>query len=128
MLYTRFHAIWKLWLPTRMAVIGAVLAEPVPLSGQQPLWLAGRATPDAAATSQPKQSPTSSSATSAKTDPNAEVTVQDSGTTCGLRVNLVHVRVRQAIPDSEGSQMSARYGAVAAELRSRSCARGRRFR
>jgi hypothetical protein len=75
MLYTRFHAIRKRWLPIRRAVIGAVLA-----------------------TSEAKQNPTSSSALSTKNDPNAEVTVQDSGTTFGLRVNpvQVHVVVRDA--------------------------------
>ena len=79
MLYTRFHAIRKRWLPVRRAVIGAVTQGP-------------------SATSEPKQNPTSSSALSTKNDPNAEVTVQDSGTTFGLRVNpvQVHVVVRDA--------------------------------
>jgi hypothetical protein len=95
MLYTRFHAIRKRWLLVRMAVIGAVLAGLLPLNLQQP---AGGATQDPSATSEAKQNATSSSAPSTKNDPNAEVTVQDSGTTFGLRVNLVqaHVVVRDA--------------------------------
>ena len=95
MLYTRFHAIRKRWLLVRMVVIGAVLAGLLPLNLQQP---AGGATQDPSATSEAKQNATSSSAPSTKNDPNAEVTVQDSGTTFGLRVNLVqvHVVVRDA--------------------------------
>jgi hypothetical protein len=93
MLYTRFDAIRKRWLLLRMTVIGAVLAGLVPLNGQQPQPRAGSATQDPSATSEPKQNRTSSPASSAKYDPNAEVTVQDSGTTFRLRVNLVHVRV-----------------------------------
>jgi hypothetical protein len=86
----------------------------------------GRASTVKRTTSEPKRSPTSSSDPSAKNDPNAEVTVQDSGTTFRLRLNLVHVvtvkrsfdstpgkyLVRQVIRDSEGSQMAARNGAV----------------
>jgi VWFA-related protein len=83
MLYTRFHAIRKRWLLVRMAVIGAVLAGLVPLNGQQPQQLAGSATQDPSATSERKQNSTSSSAPSAKNDPNAEVAVQDSGTVHG---------------------------------------------
>jgi hypothetical protein len=95
MLYSRFHEIRKRWLLVRMSVIGAVLAGLLPLNGQQP---AGGATQDPSATSEAKQNATSSSAPSTKNDPNAEVTVQDSGTTFGLRVNLVqvHVVVRDA--------------------------------
>lgn len=91
MLYTRFDAIRKRWLLLRMTVIGAELAGLVPLKGQQPQPRAGSATQEPSATSVPKQNPTSSPASSAKYDPNAEVTVQDSGTTFRLRVNLVHV-------------------------------------
>jgi hypothetical protein len=95
MLYSRFHEIRKRWLLVRMSVIGAVLAGLLPLNGQQP---AGGATQDPSATSEAKQNATSSSAPSTKNDPNGEVTVQDSGTTFGLRVNLVqvHVVVRDA--------------------------------
>jgi len=91
MLYTQFHAIRKRWLLLRMAVIAAVVAAP--LNGQQP---AGSVTLDPSATSESKQSPTMSSASSTKNDPNAEVSVQDSSTTFGRRVNLaqVHVMVR----------------------------------
>jgi len=98
MLYTRFHAIRKRWLPVRRAVIGAVLAGLVPLKRQQPQQPTGSATQDLSATSEPKQNPTSSSALSTKNDPNAEVTVQHSGTTFGLRVTpvQVHVVVRDA--------------------------------
>ena len=105
MLYTRFHAIRKRWLLVRMAVIGAVLAGLVPLNGQQPQQPAGGATQDPSATSEPKQNPPSSSAPSTKNDPNAEVTVQDSGTTFGLRVNpvQVHVVVRDANNNPEGN-------------------------
>jgi hypothetical protein len=92
MLYTRFDAIRKRWLLLRMTVIGAVLAGLVPLNGQQPQPRAGSATQDPSATSEPKQNPTSSPS-SAKYDPNVEVTVQDSGTTFRLRVNLVQVHV-----------------------------------
>ena len=71
------------------------MAGLIPLNGQQP---AGSATQDPSATSEPKQNPTSSSALSTKNDPNAEVTVQHSGTTFGLRVTpvQVHVVVRDA--------------------------------
>jgi hypothetical protein len=95
MLYTRFHAIRKRRLLVRMTVIGAVLAGLVPLNGQQP---AGSATQDPSATSEPKQNPTTSSTPSTKNNPNVEVTGQDSGSTFGLRVNLVqvHVVVRDA--------------------------------
>jgi hypothetical protein len=93
MLYTRFDAIRKRWLLLRMTVIGAVLAGLVALKGQQPQPRAGSATQEPSATSVPKQNPTSSPASSAKYDRNAEVTVQDSGTTFRLRVNLVHVHV-----------------------------------
>jgi hypothetical protein len=95
MLYTRFHEIRKRWVLVRIAVIGAVLAGLVPLDGQQP---AGSATQDPSATSEPKQNPTTSSGPSTKNSPHAEVTVQDSGSTFGLRVNLVqmHVAVRDA--------------------------------
>jgi len=98
MLYTRFHAIRKRWLPVRRAVIGAVLAGLVPLKRQQPQQPAGSATQDLSATSEPKQNPTSSSALSTKNDPNAEVAVQHSCTTFGLRVTpvQVHVVVRDA--------------------------------
>jgi hypothetical protein len=98
MFYTRFHTIRKRCLLIEMAVIGAVLAGLVPLKAQQAQQPAGSATQDPCATSEPKQSATSSSARSAKHDPNAEVTVQDSGTTSRLRVNLVqvHVVVRDA--------------------------------
>jgi len=78
--------------------MGAVLAGLVPLKRQQPQQPAGSATQDLSATSEPKQNPTSSSALSTKNDPNAEVTVQHSGTTFGLRVTpvQVHVVVRDA--------------------------------
>lgn len=92
MLYTRFDAIRKRWLLLRMTVIGAVLAGLVPLNGQQPQPRAGSTTQDPSATSEPKQNPTSSPGSSAKL-PKAEVTVQDSGTTFSLRVNLVQVHV-----------------------------------
>jgi hypothetical protein len=100
MLYTRFHAIRKRWLLVRMTVIGAVLAGLVPLNGQQPQQRAGSATQDPSPACDPRspQNPISSPASSAKNDPNAEVTVQDSGTTFRLPVNLVqvHVVVRDA--------------------------------
>jgi hypothetical protein len=100
MLYTRFDAIRKRWLLLRMTVIGAVPAGLVPLNGQQPQPRAGGATQDPAATSEPKQNPTSSPASSAKYDPNVEVTVQDSGTTFRLRVNLVQVHVMVRDPNN----------------------------
>jgi hypothetical protein len=81
MRHIRFHAVGKCWLLVRVTVIGAVLAGLVPLNGQQPQQPSGSATQDPFATSEPKQNPTSSPACSAKNDPNAEVTVQDSGTT-----------------------------------------------
>jgi hypothetical protein len=141
MLYTRFHAIRKRWLLVSMAVIGAVLTGLVPLNEQQTQQSAGSATRDLSATSAPKQSPTSSSAPLAKNDPNTEITVQDSGNTTRNLVQVhVVVRdadatgrrpmqsrltaklsfdlrpgkypVRQVIPDSEGSQMPVRNGAV----------------
>jgi hypothetical protein len=134
MLYTRFHAIRKGWLPVRMAVIGVGLAELVPANGQQPQQPAGSATQDHSAISEPKRSATSSAATSAKNDPNAEVTVQDSGNTFRLvrDADATYQRpmqteltaklsfdlrpgkylVRQVIPDSEGSQMPTRNGAM----------------
>jgi hypothetical protein len=90
MLYTQFHAIRKRWLPVRMVVIGAVLAGLVPLNGQQPAGIVAQNPP---ATSEPKQSPTSRSAPTAKNDPNAEVTIRDSDTTFGPRVNRVQVHV-----------------------------------
>jgi len=85
MLYTRFHAIRKRWL--------------------QP---AGRATQDPSATSEPKQSSTSSSAPSGKNDPNAEVTVEDSGNTSRLRVNLVQALVMRESDATDRRPMQSR--------------------
>jgi hypothetical protein len=127
MFYTRFHAIRKRCLLVRMAVMGAVLDVLGPSNAQQAQQPTGSATQDPSATSEPRRSPTSSSPPSAKNDANAEVTVQDSGTTFRLPVNLVQAHVvtvkpsfdlspgkylvRQVIRDSEGSQMAARNGA-----------------
>ena len=87
MRHTRFHAVGKRWLLTGIAVITATPAGLVPVRAQQP--------PSPAAS--PQQA-TSSQTSTTKNDPNAEVTVQDSGTTFRLRVNLVqvHVVVRDA--------------------------------
>lgn len=93
MLYTRFDAIGKPWRLLRMTVIGAVLAGLVPLNGQQTQPRTGSATQGPSATSERKQNPTPSRASSAKNDPNAEVPVQDSGATFRLRVNLVQVHL-----------------------------------
>jgi len=130
MLYTGFHAIRKGCLLVRKGCD----------------WgCGGWASTVKRTTSEPKRSPTSSSDPSAKNDPNAEVTVQDSGTTFRLRLNLVQVHVvtvkrsfdsspgkylvRQVIRDSEGSQMPApQWRCGYTELRSRPCARGGRLR
>jgi VWFA-related protein len=87
MLHKRFHAIGKHWLLVRMAVITTMLGGLVPVHGQQP--------PSGANSG---QKPTSGQTPSTRNDPNAEVTIQDSGTTFRLRVNLVqvHVVVRDA--------------------------------
>jgi len=65
-----------------MTVITAALAGMVPVHGQQ------LQSPTTSA-----QTPTSGQTSSTKNDPNAEVTIQDSGTTFRLRVNLVQVHV-----------------------------------
>ena len=87
MRHTRFHAVGKRWLLIGIAVVTAAPAGLVPVRAQQP--------PSPAAS--PQQA-TSSQTSTTKNDPNAEVTVQDSGTTFRLRVNLVqvHVVVRDA--------------------------------
>ena len=87
MRHTRFHAVRKRWLLLGTAVVMAAPAVLVPVRAQQP--------PSPAAS--PQQA-TSSQTSTTKNDPNAEVTVQDSGTTFRLRVNLVqvHVVVRDA--------------------------------
>jgi hypothetical protein len=59
MLYARFHAIRKPWLPIRRAVRGAVLAGLVPFKRQQPQQPAESSTQDPSATSEAKQNPTS---------------------------------------------------------------------
>jgi hypothetical protein len=90
MLHTRFHAIGKRWPLLRMAVFASVLAWLVPVHGQQP---------STAPTAAPK--PASDQTSSTKNDPNAEVTIQDSGTTFRLRVNLVQVHV--VVRDANGN-------------------------
>ncbi len=87
MLHTRFHPIEKRWPLVSMAVLTTLLAWLVAVHGQQP----GSVNQDSSA-----QKPASASST--RNDPNAEVTIQDSGTTFRLRVNLVqvHVVVRDA--------------------------------
>ncbi len=77
MLDTRFHAVGKRWLLVGIVAITAAQAGLVPVRAQQPSLSQTAAT---------------------KNDPNAEVSVQDSGTTFRLRVNLVqvHVVVRDA--------------------------------
>ena len=77
MLDTRFHAVGKRWLLVGIVAITAAQAGLVPVRAQQPSLSQTAAT---------------------KNDANAEVSVQDSGTTFRLRVNLVqvHVVVRDA--------------------------------
>jgi VWFA-related protein len=77
MLDTRFHAVGKRWLLVGIVAITAAQAGLVPVRAQQPSLSQTAAT---------------------RNDPNAEVSVQDSGTTFRLRVNLVqvHVVVRDA--------------------------------
>ena len=82
MLHTRFHATGKHWLLVRMTAITAALAGMVPVHGQQ------LQSPTTAA-----QKSTSGQTSSIKNDPNAEATIQDSGITFRLRVNLVQVHV-----------------------------------
>ena len=86
MLHTRFHAVGKRWLLVGIAIVVAPLAGLVPVRAQQ-----------SSTTSPSGQQPTAGQPAT-KNDPNAEVNVQDSGTTFRLRVNLVqvHVVVRDA--------------------------------
>jgi hypothetical protein len=75
-----------------MAVTAALLAGSRPLLGQEsPANGTGAPKPPAnSAESSPKKVSGLQTST-AKNDPNAEVTIQDSGTTFKLRVNLVQV-------------------------------------
>ncbi len=100
MLYTLLHPT-KDRLRFLVAVV-ALLTWTVPVHGQNP---PGTATapqdPPDRPTQQNDGKPTSPPAPSAKNDPNAEVTVQDSGTTFRLRVNLVQVHV--VVRDAKGN-------------------------
>ncbi|HEY1471876.1 MAG TPA: VWA domain-containing protein [Candidatus Acidoferrum sp.] len=97
MQHTELHPIKRRQLLVGVAVVTVLFLQRLPVYGQQPPGSPAQASPSGSAKNT-TQNPASGQTSSAKNDPNAEVTVQDSGTTFRLRVNLVqvHVVVRDA--------------------------------
>jgi VWFA-related protein len=85
-----------------MAVTVALLAGSRPLLGQEsPANGTGAPKPPANSAESSPQKVSGLQTSTAKNDPNAEVTIQDSGTTFKLRVNLVQVHV--VVRDAQGN-------------------------
>src|SRR5271166_2768941 len=100
MLHRLLHRIKEQWVFFRIIVITALMGWVVAVYGQKPPGAATQEFPRAS-DQKSTQNPPSGPPSSAKNDPNAEVTVQDSGTTFKLRVNLVQVHV--VVRDTKGN-------------------------
>jgi hypothetical protein len=99
MLSNLSHPIRKWRFLIRMAVTAALLLGSLPVPEQVPSANGtGAQNPPANSLENSPQKASRPQTSTAKNDPNAEVTIQDSGTTFKLRVNLaqVHVVVRDA--------------------------------
>jgi hypothetical protein len=92
MLHMLLRPIRKQWFLFRITVITALLGRVAGVHGQKPPSKE-EGTQDSSSASDQKntQNPLAPKPSSPKNDPNAGITVQDSGATFKLRVNLVQV-------------------------------------
>jgi hypothetical protein len=96
------HPIRKCRFLIRMVVTAALLAGSRPLLGHEsPANGTGAPKPPANSAESSPQEASGPQTSTAKNDPNAEVTIQDSGATFKLRVNLVQVHV--VVRDAKGN-------------------------
>lgn len=94
MLHTLLRPTKKQWFALRIIVIAALLGWVVGFHGQKPPGKeAGFQDSRLASDQNNSPNPLAPKPSSAKNDPNAGLTVQDSATTFKLRVNLVQVHV-----------------------------------